>query len=65
MEHEFILITEKIKSKKCKSHNEIAAINMVNGKIKIGSCCDEFRKSVERKMEYEFYLLFNKEEIGF
>lgn len=65
MEHEFILITEKIESKKCKSHNEIAAINMVNGKIKINSCCDEFRKSVERKMEYEFYLLFNNEEIGF
>ncbi len=65
MNHEFILITEKLSGGKCKSHDEIAAMNMVNGKIKINSCCDEFRKSVERKMEYEFYLLFNKEEIGF
>jgi hypothetical protein len=63
MEHEFILITEKIESSRCKSHDEIAAIKMINGKIEIKSCCDEFKKSVERKMEYEFYLLFNKEEL--
>jgi hypothetical protein len=64
MEHEFILITEKIESKKCKSHDEIAAIKMHNGMIQITSCCDEFKKSVERKIEYEFYLLFNKEELA-
>ncbi len=64
MDHEFILITEKIESRKCKSHEEVAAIKMINGKINIKSCCDEFKQHVERKMEYEFYLLFNKEEVA-
>lgn len=58
------MITEKIESRKCKSHNEIAAIKMVDGKIKIKSCCDEYKKSIERKMEYEFYLLFSEEEVA-
>jgi hypothetical protein len=61
MEHEFILITEKIESKRCKSHDEIAAIKFVDGRIRIESCCDDFRSSVERKIDYEFYLLFSKE----
>ena len=64
MEHEFILITEKIESRRCKSHDEIAAIKMIGGTVNIKSCCDEFKRSVERKMEYEFYLLFNTEEVA-
>jgi hypothetical protein len=64
MEHEFILITEKLESRKCKSHQEIAAIKMVDGTIHVKSCCDKFQKAVERKMEYEFYLLFNNEEVA-
>ena len=62
MEHEFILIAEKLKTRKCKSHHEIAVIELIDGNIEITSCCNGFKERIERKMEYEFYLLFNTED---
>jgi len=51
MEHGFILITEKIESKKCKSHNEIAAIKMVDGKISAVLTVNTMSKLLLKKKE--------------
>ncbi len=63
MKHEIIIIADEMETKKCKSHSESAKIKIVRTGIKISSCCGEFKNYLERQVEYEFYKLFNKEEV--
>ena len=63
MKQEFILIIDKIESHTCKSHGERASIKIVDDNIEISCCCNEFKKHLDRKIEYEFYKEFAREDI--
>jgi hypothetical protein len=63
MKHELIFIIDKVESHTCKSHGEKASIKIVDDNIEISCCCNEFKKHVARKIEYEFYKEFVEEEI--
>jgi hypothetical protein len=62
MKHELILIADKIEGIKCKTHTRSPQIKIVRGNIKISCCCDEYKRFLERQIEYEIYKLFNKED---
>ena len=64
MKHELILIADKLENSKCNTHAEKATIKVVRGKIQISCCCDEYKRFLERQIEYEIYQLFGKEDEG-
>lgn len=63
MKNELIFIIDRIESITCKSHGEKALIKIVDDNIEISCCCNEFKKHLERKIEYEFYNEFASEGI--
>lgn len=63
MKHELIFIIDKVESYACKSHGKKASIKIVYDNIEISCCCTEFKKHLERKIEYEFYKEFASEAI--
>lgn len=63
MKHELIMIVEKIELHTCRSHEEKATIKIIRNNIQISCCCGEFKKYLERKIEYELYKQFNQEEM--
>ena len=65
MKHDIIMIVERIESHTCKSHAEKATIKVIRNNIQISCCCNEFKNYLERKVEYELYKQFSKEEIEF
>ena len=64
MQHELILIADKLESSKCNAHAEKATIKVVRGKMQICCCCDEHKRFLERQIEYEMHKLFVKEDEG-
>jgi hypothetical protein len=62
MKQELNLIADKIESIKCKTHTEVAKIKIVRGKIQISCCCDKHKQFLARRVEYEIYKLYHKED---
>ena len=61
MKHELTTAIDKIENLKCKGHSKTSQIKIKNGKIEISSCCKEHKKLLVRKIEYEMYVLINKD----
>jgi len=40
----------------------VAKIKIVRGKIQISCCCDEHKQFLARRVEYEIYKLYHKED---
>ena len=62
MKHELILIIDRVEAQTCKTHGEKASIKIVRDNIQISCCCNEFKQHLERKIEYEFYEEFARED---
>ena len=62
MNEELIYIADKIENIKCKTHAEVAKIEIVDARIQINCCCERHKQFLERHLEYEIYNLLFKED---